>query len=501
MSNSINPITMPKLGLSMTEGSVAAWHVEPGAEIAAGDLIADIETSKITNELEAHVDGIFRRATVDVGTEVPVGALIGIVADEDVTDSAIDEFVAGFSPEDSDGDEDLDKDSAESDGGRDDVEQVAEVSAERSLAADDVAPALAGSYDPDTVFATHHAHKLAQRSGIDLQRVSGSGRGGRISKRDVETALQKAGAGSDSSSRSTSRTRAAAVGPGNKIKTTPAARRLADEHDVELADVPATGSRGRVSKGDVLTYLEKQGSGTATGTGADQSLNEPVDEEPLDAARKSLARRLSESKRNAPHFRLTIDVKIDNLLELRRDIQREDGDMSVSVTDMLVRASGLALADHPDVNIQFDGEVIKRYAHVDISVAVALERGLMTPVVRNADTKTLSTIAREMAKLTEKARAGSLSLDDISGGTFTLSNLGMFGIKSFDAIINPPQAAIAAIGQADRRYFVDGGETPRVGTFTTVTLSCDHRVIDGATGARFLQSFKDILEHPGRLLL
>jgi pyruvate dehydrogenase E2 component (dihydrolipoamide acetyltransferase) len=272
---------------------------------------------------------------------------------------------------------------------------------------------------------------------------------------------------------------------------------MAKEYDIDLAEVPATGTRGRVSKGDILKFLEGGDSGTKGAPDRSAVGREEV----LGSARRTIARRLTESKRNAPHYRLTADICIDKLLDLRRDIEEGDPESHVSVNDMLVCAAAQALTEHEDVNIQFDGEKISRFAHADIAVAVAADTGLVTPIVRAADTKGLSSLARELRELVDRARKGRLLPDDLAGGTFTLSNLGMFGVKSFDAIINPPQAAIMAVGAAGRRLYVGEDDEPGVGIFITVTLSCDHRVIDGASGAAFLRTFAETLERPGRLLL
>ena len=523
MKQTITAIVMPKLGLSMTEGSVADWHVEPGGNIAHGELIADIETSKITSELEAHVSGTLRRTVVELGVEVPVGTLIAVVADVDVAEAEIDAFVSAYVADESAapdiGTAVVGDEGAESDIGTavvanenqaPDIETGVQTPVAEEL--DGVADALplineaktlipasmSGSYDRDRVFASHHAHKLAQRLGINLATVNGSGRRGRISKQDVEDALASVGV--------ERRPKPSPGGVAGPIKTTPMAKRLAAEHGVDLAQITPTGTRGRITKGDVLRYVEGRQEPSPVQMAAPIAAPEsnPYEEVTLNTARRFAADRLSQSKLTAPHYRLSVDVIIDKLLELRRDIEGRSPDgaaVKVSINDMLVRAAAIALAEHDDVNIQFDGDTIRKFTHADVAVAVALDGGLITPIVHKADQKDLMTIAKETAGLVERAKAGKLLPDEIMGGTFTLSNLGMFGIKSFDAIINPPQAAIMAIGRAEKRLYVGEDNDGRVATFMTVTLSCDHRVIDGAAGARFLQTFKDLLQHPGRLLL
>ncbi|MEO0997775.1 MAG: dihydrolipoamide acetyltransferase family protein [Pseudomonadota bacterium] len=482
MSQTIAAVVMPKLGLSMTEGLVAAWHVEPGASVQPGDVIADIETSKITNELEAQAGGVFRRAVVEPGTEVPVGALIGVLADAGTPDAAIDEFVAGHTAAD-DGAAAV---AADGPAAQAPVAAAAEPAEAGAAGTTGVPASLSGSYDPAAVFATHHAHKLARQRGIDLAQIAGSGRAGRISRADVTRAIEAAGGsladdGGD-------------AGAG-RPKTTPVAARLAREHGIDLADIRATGSRGRITKGDVLRHIDRQAP-----TAASAESSNAVEELPLSPLRKRIAARLSASKSSAPHYRLSIELMMERMFALRAELGSES-QPGPSVNDMLVRAVALALVEHPDVNIQFDGETVRRFRHADVAIAVALDSGLITPVLRNADRKDLATIARELADLSERARGGALSPDEVSGGTFTVSNLGMFGVTAFDAIINPPQAAILAVGTAERRLYVGDTDDPRVGRFATATLSCDHRVIDGAVGARFLQSVKTFAEAPGRLLM
>lgn len=487
MPAAITPVVMPKLGLSMTEGAVVVWHVEAGAEVQPGDLIADIETSKITNELEIHVGGIFQRTTVELGVEVPVGTLIAVISENAASAAEIDNFIAGYVAEEP-GEADVIASDMSIPKGPPTTPDASGSAAFTSAA---VPASLAGSYATDAVLASHHAHRIAQQLGIDLGRVTGTGRAGRVSKHDVLQALAVAGGSAPPST--------AGGEPGAKIKTTPIAMRLANQSDVDLTKVTATGSRGRITKGDVLRHLD-QYQAVAMPSPASDAAN-PFDEHTLNSTRKFIARRLSASKLSAPHYRLSVDVIIDKLLELRSDIEQGRNGTRVSVNDMLVRAAALALVDHPEINIQFDGDTVRRFRHADIAVAVALDDGLVTPIVRRADLLDLAEISKSLGDLVARARDGRLMPDDFEGGTFTLSNLGMFGVKSFDAIINPPQAAIMAVGRAERRLYVGEEDSGKVATFMTVTMSCDHRVIDGAMGARFLQTFKDILHHPGRLLL
>ncbi|MDE0156102.1 MAG: dihydrolipoamide acetyltransferase family protein [Gammaproteobacteria bacterium] len=437
MSDQISPIVMPKLGLSMTEGMVAQWHVETGTRVSPGDVIADIETSKITYELEAHTHGVIRQLLAEEQVELPVGALIGVIAGDTVAGTDIDEFVAGYVP--------VDSENMEVTGDIDDgfdhpqMEEKEITTQDKGEAALAAVPANEKGYQDDSaVSATHLARKLARKYAIDLREVTGTGRNGRISKKDIERNLEAAGV-------------------------------IAIQEQARATVVPAHKSGG---------YKEI----------------------PLTSMRRTIAARLGASKRNAPHFRLTVEANIDQLLKLRTGMNQDTGEMRISVNDLLIRAVALALIRVPEINIQFDGDTIRRFNDADVAVAVTLDDGLMTPIIRAADKKSIIEISSEMTVLEERAKTGSLLPDEYEGGTFTLSNLGMFDIKAFDAIINPPQAAILAVGIGEKRR-IYSGEKEIVATMMTATVSCDHRVIDGATGARFMQALKQILEHPHRMLL
>ncbi|HVW70336.1 MAG TPA: dihydrolipoamide acetyltransferase family protein, partial [Steroidobacteraceae bacterium] len=287
-------------------------------------------------------------------------------------------------------------------------------------------------------------------------------------------------------------------GTGEDVRVSPVARRLAQSLGVDLSRVVGTGRNGRVSKEDVENHvarLQAQGAGprpVAGATLAPTTSGNPVTSIRMSALRSSIARRLLESKRTIPHYRLSIDVDIGRLRSRREALAASTG-QKITLNDMLVRAAALALVKHPNVNSQFDGEEILQYEHADISVAVATETGLVTPIVRGADLLSIADISRATAELAQKAKAGTLVREDITGGTFTISNLGMFGVSQFDAIINPPQVAILAVGAASERVVARNG-APALTWMMTLTLSADHRVIDGAVGAAFLATLRDLLE-------
>ena len=508
MANNIQPIVMPKLGLSMTEGMVAKWRVTTGARVAPGDVLADIETSKLTTELETPGAGVIRGELVAPQVELSVGALLCVLADEAATDRQIEEFIAGFVPAESDGMEAADTD-PEADHSADVTAPQATTEAAQgatdtsSSTGSTIPDSLQGGADDAQTPATHLARKLAKRLGLNLNKVAGSGRRSRVSKQDIERAVVAAGgrlpaAGDHIASASP------AVKPGDpQVRTTPSARRLATAAGLDLAQITPTGTRGRVTKIDVENAIAARSPALAEQTPGELSAEDyeaAFDELPLTPMRRAIARRLLESKQTAPHFRLVVEVNIDPLLTLRSDLNRDETHGKISINDLLVKAVAATLARTPAVNIQFDGKVIRRFHDAHVAVAVALDEGLLTPIVRAANKKSVMEISRTITALSERARARSLTREEFEGGTFTVSNLGMFGIKSFDAIINPPQAAILAVGAAQPRRIpsADGDITA---TMLTATLSCDHRVIDGATGARFLQSFKELMEHPYQLLV
>ena len=503
MAEIIQPIVMPKLGLSMTEGMVAKWRVTTGARVAPGDVIADIETSKLTTELETPGAGMIRGELAAPQVELPVGALLCVLADEAATDRQIEEFIAGFVPTQDGGMEAADA-SPGAASAAEVTASAAAIAAEQgtSAAAGIIPDSLRGAADDTEVPATHLARKLAARLGINLSKVAGSGRRSRVSKQDVERALTAAGGQLPAAG-------APPAAPVEKpdeahIRTTPSARRLATAAGLDLARVTPTGARGRVTKSDVENAIAA-GSSAPVAPMPDEALSAEryeaaFDELQLTPMRRAIAARLTESKQTAPHFRLVVEVNIDPLLTLRSDLNRDEARGKISINDLLVKAVATTLVKAPAMNVQFDGKVIRRFHDAHVAVAVALDEGLLTPIVRAANKKSVMEISRTITALSERARARSLTREEFEGGTFTVSNLGMFGIKSFDAIINPPQAAILAVGAAEpRRILSADGEL--TATLLTATLSCDHRVIDGATGARFLQLFKERVEHPYQLLV
>jgi len=418
---------MPKWGIEMTEGTVTGWRVTEGQRVERGAEILDVETEKIVNAVEAPFSGVLRRIMAQPGETHAVGVLIGVIADDAVSDSDVAEFVRSFIAPDASFDRDGRTEPAVPGGPTTQVPPPTGGGA--------VDPAPDGGADETRVSPI--ARRIAERLGIDLGVVKGTGRNGRISKEDVEGYAASRGSPLD------------AVIAGSGAKTVPA---------------PTAGT------------------------------DNPMRRVRMSARRSVIGRRLLESKQQIPHYRLSVDVDFGRLLQTKRERTATTKE-EASVNDWLLRAAGLALVQHPMVNAQLEGDEILQFENADIAIAVAAEAGLVTPILRSANLKSLGTIARESRDLVLRARAGTLRREEISGGSFTISNLGMQGITAFDAIINAPQVAILAVGAIGKRAVVRG-ETVGVADMGTLTMSADHRVVDGAVGAAFLTSLAGLLERP-----
>jgi pyruvate dehydrogenase E2 component (dihydrolipoamide acetyltransferase) len=432
-------ILMPKLSDTMTEGVVAEWHKKVGDDVESGELLAEIETDKATMEFESFYDGKLLYIGIEKGQAAPVNNILAIIGEEG---EDIDKLIEDAKQGDEDSSEKEESASKESQN-EEQEEDKEEKKTEQKPAADSKpkettsASTDQSSGDGERIFASPLAKKLAEDKNIELSNVQGSGENGRIVKRDIEN-----------------------YKPEDNVQN-------------------SAKSSVSASRGGVLT--------------------ESYTDENISQMRKTIAKRLAESKFTAPHFYLTLDIDMDNAMEARKAVNANDG-VKVSFNDMVIKACAVALRKHPAVNSAWLGDKIRRYDHINIGVAVAVEDGLLVPVVRFADTKGLMAIGSEVREFAQKAKDKKLQPQDWEGNTFTISNLGMYNIEEFTAIINPPDSCILAIGAIKQVPVVKDGQVVP-GNVMRVTLSCDHRVVDGVKGSEFLNTFKSYMENPMMMLV
>ena len=430
-------ILMPALSPTMEEGTLAKWLVKEGDKVSSGDIIAEIETDKATMEFEAVDEGTIGRIVVSEGSEgVKVNALIAILLEDGENAS---EMVLSSASADDAGDK----------------AAVIAVSAEPATpnptSSTTPAPAAPATSDGTRIFASPLARRIAADKGLDLSALSGSGPRGRIVKADVLAA------GSAPSKPAPAAVSAVTSAPASSVSSDAIAKIYADREFTEI---------------------------------------------PLDGMRKTIAARLTEAKQTIPHFYLRRDIKIDNLLSFRGQLnkQLEARGVKLSVNDFIIKACALALQTVPTANAVWAGDRVLQLTPSDVAVAVAIEGGLFTPVLKDADQKSLSMLSAEMKDLAARARSKKLAPHEYKGGSFAISNLGMFGIDNFDAVINPPHGAILAVGAGVKKPVIDSEGQVSVATVMSVTLSVDHRVIDGALGAELLKAIVDNLENPMGML-
>ena len=405
----IYPVTVPKWGIEMQEGAVVRWRFAAGDVVKKGDELVDIETDKIVNTMEAPSGGVLRRCLAAEGETLSVGALLGVIASAETNEAGIDTFIADFKP------------------------------ADAAFALDDG--------DNET--------------GVEPAAATATG-----AAANIETAIEKP-------------------------RVSPAAARLAKNLGVDLARVTGTGRDGRVSTEDIKAYAAQNIGDNKAADGAEYEVIA------MSARRKTIARKLVAAKQQIPHFYLTVDIEMEAALAHRQAINSKSGN-EISVNDVVTRACVLALQSVPEVNIQVRGEEIHRFKHINIAVAVSTDEGLFTPVVRQAETLDLPALAEKIKSLRARARDNTLQPDETRHGSFTVSNLGMHGIKTFQGVINPPQGALLAVSSVARQLVPDG-DGVRGADIMNVSLSCDHRAIDGVLGAKFLRQLKALLETPERL--
>ena len=437
----LQKVLMPKMGQTMEDGAVEKWHKSEGDGIQKGEVLLEIQTDKATMEIEATIAGIVKKLIVPEGERVPCGQTIALVGEPgDEVPEDISEFMAP------------------SPAGAKAASSEAAVAAETPAAEAHAAPAAAVVAE-GRIFASPRARKKAENGRVPLQILQGSGPNGRIIERDVLGYLERCAG----------------------VRITPTARKLAHERGVDILALQGTGPSGRIVVEDI---------GGAAPAAAHRR-------EPMSAMRKIVADRMTLSKREAPHFYLMIDVDMGAAIELRTQ-WNESGRQKLSFNDMIIRACGLAFRDHPQISARFDGDALSFSGDLSVGLAVALEDGLIVPVVRGVSRKGLSDIARDTADLIGRARSKRLTPDEYQGGNITISNLGMMDIDCFIPIMNPGESAILGVGKiAERVVAVDGGI--RVRPMMTVTLSADHRALNGAEAAQFLKQVKDLLESPSDL--
>ena len=439
-------VIMPKLSPTMEEGQLSRWLKKEGDKVSMGEPLAEIDTDKATMEMQALGNGVLRKILINEGESAPLGQLIAIIGepDEDIsslTSQAPPSPATKTAPAATSGTTEPPEPDA----------SPAPLPDESRKAAVNVSGNGGGASQPVEVASSGRlivsplAARMAAEAGIDLRSVNGSGPGGRIIKRDVEGLISEG---------------RAATAPVTSQTSAPRLR-VVEGSGLQAAPMPPS------------TYHD----------------------EPMSEMRRTIAKRLVTSLGPIPHFFLTTEIEMDRAADMRSAIKDLEPDLKISINDIIIKVAAAALMQHPQVNASFQEKAVRYYDHADIGVAVAIEDGLITPIVRSAEQKSLSEIAAEVRDLAERARKRKLRPEEFMGATFSISNLGMFGIDEFTAVINPPEGAILAVGAMAPKPVVRDNEVV-VRQMMRVTMSCDHRVIDGATGAKFLQTFKKILENP-----
>lgn len=555
-------ILMPRLSDTMTEGVIAAWHKKVGDPVKKGDLLAEVETDKATMELESYKDGTLLHIGADKGGKLQVNDLLAIIGNkgEDIT-SLIKENSGGGGakaeaspakeePKAAPKEEPKQAAAPAPAGGSLDLSKMEEVILMPRLS-DTMTEGVIASWhkkvgdqvnkgevlaDIETDKATMELESYKQGKllyigaqagekiavndllaiiggdNVDVQKIVNAAKnGGTATPADSEVRKPAESnaeqlAVEPSSKEAVSKEQSASQNGDGRVKASPLAKKLAAEKGINIADVQGTGDSGRVTKKDIDSFVpsKKEAAPQKAAASAPQIAKGPAgevsfDEVPVSQMRKVIAKRLAESKFSAPHFYLTIAVDMDKAVA-SRDKLNEVSPIKISFNDMVLKAAAAALKLHPKINSSWLGDKIRYNHHVNIGVAVAVEEGLLVPVVRFADMKSLSQIAGEVKELAKKAKDKKLQPAEWEGSTFTISNLGMFGIDEFTAIINPPDACILAVGAIQQVPVVKNGNIVP-GNIMKLTLSCDHRVVDGATGAAFMQTLQGLLEEPLRMLV
>ncbi|MCO5555707.1 hypothetical protein L7F22_009252 [Adiantum nelumboides] len=460
--NALSKFLMPAMSPTMTEGGIATWKKQPGDTFSAGDVLLEIETDKATMDVEAQDDGIMAKIVVDAGAKnVPVNSLIAVLGEEGDDISGADALAKEAESEPAPAKEEApEKKESEQPSSS---ESKPEASSPKPSAPEPSTSSSSSSSSSDRVFVSPLARRLAQEKGIPLGQIKGSGPNGRIIKADIDNYKP---------SQQTSAEAQPSTSSASGAKQQPASAPKAEESSASYTDTPVSNMR------------------------------------------KVIASRLTESKQQLPHYYVSIDVEMDKVLRLRQlfneAAERQAGgdaakakEAKLSVGDFITKAAAVALRQVPDVNAAWYGDFIRQYHTADISIAVATPTGLITPIVKNVGGSGLATISATTKSLASRARQGKLQPSEYQGGSFTISNMGMFGITHFTAIINPPQSAILAIGGTEPRLVIDESEEKgfRKAMIMQATISADHRIVDGATAAKWMKAFKDALENPLSFML
>ncbi len=493
-------VVMPKLSPTMEEGQLSRWLKKEGDKVGVGEPLAEIDTDKATMEAQALAEGVLRKVLVGEGETVPLGTVIAIIGQPD-------EDISGLLSESSSG--------------------AAQATRKESIE-DSTEGRAYGA--PDELASVVPGGERTQEP-VEGQPIKGDV-GGKPSTQEPETrgAVEARGSGETQAEQQAQPSKAESSGngrqaQGGRLLVSPIAARMAAEAGINLHDLSGSGPNGRIVKRDIEAAMsappaqgrdaqqpsapqqqpQAQQQKAAQPAPQQQSVAPQVEgatpyrEEQVTTMRATIARRLVTSIGPVPHFFLTTEIEMDKAAELRRQLNELDPENKVSINDLIIKIAAVSLMQHPAVNASFQDKTIRFYGRADIGVAVAIEDGLITPVVRGAESKSVGQIAREVRELAERARSRRLKPEEYTGATFSVSNLGMFGIDEFTAVINPPEAAILAVGAMTPKPVVRDGQVV-VRQLMRVTMSCDHRVVDGATGAKFLQTFKKILENPLYLL-
>lgn len=441
------PFIMPKMDMDQETVVINEWLKNEGDQVEKGEPVIVIETDKITSEVEAPASGRLAAVLYGNNEEVPVTQVIAYILGEDETEADLPEQPG-----------------------------KKETPVEEPLVEDE----LTSKSEKPQKSATPVAKRMAEAQNIDLSKVPATG--DKIMKEDVASYLESLDK----------------VEPRVQVPATPAARRIADENQVSIQEVEGTGPRGRVQAEDVTAFISVI-SGAQT---VQKPALTPGETLPLSRIRKRIADRMTDSYQTTPHIYLTLEVDMHEAEQSRKRMNQLTNESSISLTAYLVRIVAWALKRHPTLNASFDDDQIKLWDQVNIGIATAIDEGLIVPVIHNADKQSIREINQQLRELTRQAREGTLTRDDIRDGTFTISNLGMYGIQSFTAIINPPQSAILAVGALTRKpVVVDNADSIQVRPMMMMTLGADHRIVDGAVAAEFLADLVDALETPEVLVM